>query len=513
MTATTKGTKTDQPRMARRPRGTRTLFATHEKLRGRPAHRGLAFVFVVFAVGLGAQERPDRSTPPALGPAPELNLPPIQKRALSNGLPVWIVEQHEVPLVQVNLLVTAGSHDDPAGKFGVASLTAAMLDEGAGSRSALQIADDVEFLGAVLSTTSSFDASGVRLNVPRTRLQDALPIMADVALRPTFPQDELDRLRQERLTALLQAKDDPASVGPLAFNRILYGPAHRYGTSALGTDATLEAFTTMDLRAFHGSMYRPAGATLIVAGDVTADGVMPELEKHFGSWGGGASAAARATVPQAPQPARSQIVIVDMPGAAQSVIRIGWVGAPRSTPDYFALQVLNTVLGGSFTSRLNQNLRERNGYAYGASSGFDMRLSAGPFSARANVQTDKTSEALREFFNELNAIATPVPADELEKAKNYLALGFPSQFETIGDLSAQIEDLIVYGLPDTYFEQYIGAIRAVTPAAVRTAAATYIQPGRFAIVVVGDRKVIEPGIRALDLTPVRVMTVAEAVGS
>jgi zinc protease len=466
----------------------------------------------VLAASVAIAQGPNRSTPPPLGPAPELNLPPIQKRALSNGLPVWIVEQREVPLVQVNLVVLAGSGDDPAGKFGIGSLTAAMLDEGAGGKSALQIADDVEFLGAALSTTSSFDASGVRLNVPRARLQDALPIMADVALRPTFPEEELERLRQERLTALLQAKDDPASVGPLAFSRIVYGNTHRYGTAALGTETTLKGFTTTDLRAFHAATYQPDTAALVVAGDVTADAVMPLLETHFGGWRS-AAAATRAAVPVAPQPKESQIHIVDMPGAEQSVIRIGWVGVARATPDYFPLQVLNTVLGGSFTSRLNQNLREKNGYAYGASSGFDMRRSAGPFSARANVQTDKTAEALREFFNELNAIATPIPAEELEKAKNFIALAFPSRFETIGDLSAQVEDLIVYQLPDTYFEQYVVNIRAVGAGAVQQAAATYIRPERFAIVVVGDRNVIEPGIRALNLAPVRVLTVEEAMGS
>lgn len=470
---------------------------------------------IPFAAAAAAQEpqaRPDRSRPPALGPAPALNLPPIQKRALSNGLPVWVVESREVPLVQVNLLVLAGSGEDPSGKFGVASLTAAMLDEGAGSRSALQIADEIEFLGAVLSTTSSFDASAVRLNVPRTRLSDALPIMADVALRPTFPDDELDRLRQERLTALLQARDDPTAVAPLAFGRILYGPMHRYGTGAIGTEATVKAFTSADVRAFHSARYQPANATLVVVGDVDVDGVMPQLEKHFGTWKG-PGPPARTALPEAVQPKQGHIYLVDVPGAEQSVIRIGWVGVPRSTPDYFPLQVLNTVLGGSFTSRLNQNLREKNGYAYGASSGFDMRLSAGPFSARASVQTDKTADALREFFNELNAITNPIPADELEKAKNYVALGFPSEFETLGDLSAHLEELIVYKLPDSYFEDYVANIRSVTPAAVQKVAAAHIQPKRFAVVVVGDRKVIEPGIKALGLGPMTVMSVEEAMGS
>ena len=471
-----------------------------------------ALAVVLLVGGAAAQQRPDRSKPPALGPAPQLNLPQIQKRMLANGMAVWVVEQNEVPLVQVNLVITAGSGDDPAGKFGVASLTAAMLDEGAGARTSLQIADDVDFLGASLSTSSSFDASAVRLNVPKARLADALPIMADVAMRPTFPEAELERLRQERLTALLQAKDDPTSVSAMAFTRIVYGAAHRYGTGAVGTEATLKSLSVADLRTFHAAAYQPANATLVVAGDITADAILPQLEKQFGGWRG-RGAAPRTAIAQAPQPAAGQIYLVDMPGAEQSVIRIGWVGVPRSTPDYFPLQVLNTVLGGSFTSRLNQNLRERNGYAYGASSGFDMRLGAGPFSARAAVQTDKTADALREFFSELTAITTPVPADELEKAKNYIALGFPSEFETIGDLSGHLEEQIVYKLPDDYFSRYVDNVRAVTPAAVQKVAAAQIQPQRFAVVVVGDRKVIEAGIRALNLGPVRVMTVNEAIGS
>jgi zinc protease len=476
-------------------------------------------VAVLFGTEGAAQQRPaspsgqvpDRSKPPALGPAPQLRLPALQKRALSNGLNVWIVEAHKVPLVQVNLLIQAGSGDDPAGKFGIASLTAAMLDEGAGSRSALQIADDVEFLGANLATSSSFDASAVRLNVPTARLAAALPIMADVALRPAFAQAELDRLRQERLTTLIQARDDPAQVAPLAFARVVYGGPHRYGTAAMGTPATLKAFTTSDLRSFHTAMYHPANSTLVVAGDVSADAVLPLLEEQFGGWKAPA-APARTAVPAALQLTQRQITIVDMPGAEQSQIRIGWVGVPRSTPDYFTLQVLNTILGGSFTSRLNQNLREKNQFSYGASSRFDMRLSAGPFFAGAGVQTDKTADALREFFNELTAISKISP-DELAKAKNYVALSFPSEFETIQDLASHIEEMIVYKLPDNYFERYIANIEAVTLESVQKATAAYIQPGKFAVVVAGDRKAIEAGIRGLNLGPVRVVTVDEAIGS
>jgi zinc protease len=457
-----------------------------------------------------AQAPPDRSEPPTLDPPPRLTLPTVQRRELENGLRVLLLEAHDVPLVQINLVVYAGSADDTAGQFGLASFTAAMLDEGAGARDALELADAVEFLGAELTTSSSFDGSAVRLNVPARQLEQALPIMADVALRPTFPAAELERLRQERLTALIQTRDDPAGVAPPAFARVVYGASHRFGTSAIGTTATLEAFTADQLRAFHAARYRPDNATLIVVGDVTPATVVPLLERAFGAWQASGSSA-RSTLSAASPPAAREVTIVDMPGAEQSQIRIGTVGVARSTPDYFALQVLNTVLGGSFTSRLNQNLREEHGYAYGARSQFDMRRSPGPFTAAAGVQTDKTAESLTEFFNELEAITTPIPPDELAKAKNYLALGFPSDFETLGDLAARLEELVIYGLPDDYYNDYTAKIAAVTAAEVQRAAAARIEPDKLAVVVVGDRRRIEAGIRALNLGPVRVVGVDEVV--
>jgi zinc protease len=259
-------------------------------------------------------------------------------------------------------------------------------------------------------------------------------------------------------------------------------------------------------------MYQPSNATLLVVGDITAEAAVPLLEQQFGPWKA-AGPVKRTPVPAAAQLTQGQITIVDVPMAAQSQIRIGWVGVPRSTPDYFTLQVLNTILGGSFTSRLNQNLREEHGYAYGASSRFDMRLSAGPFMAAAGVQTDKTAESLQEFFKELNGIQALVGPDELNKAKNYVALSFPSEFETIGELAAHLEELVVYKLPDNYFERYVPNIQAVTAAAVQKAATTYIQPKKFAVVVVGDRKTIEPKIRALNLGPIQFLTVEQVVGS
>ena len=450
------------------------------------------------SVTLSAQQA-NRQQPPAIGPAPTLKLPAIQKHKLSNGLAVWLVEHHEVPLAQINLIVRSGSAADPIGKYGVGSLTAAMLDEGAGTRSSLDLADAIEFLGANLSTASSFDSSAVRMSVPVSKLAEALPLMSDVALRPSFPVAELDRLRKERLTGLLQARDNVGALVQLAFPRVVFGPTHRYGTSANGLPAAIEALTVDDLKAFYRSHFRPDNATLLVVGDLTAASAMPMLEKAFGGWKSDGMSALVAEVPNAPQLGKRQVYLVDKPEAAQSQIRIGWVGVARSTPDYAVLEVLNTVLGGSFTSRLNQNLREKNGYAYGASSGFDMRLSAGPFVAAAGVQTDKTADALREFFNELNGILTPVPADELAKAKNYVALGFPGEFETTGDMARKLEELVVYNLPETTFSNFVPGVTAITAADLQRAAARFVQPERMAVVIVGDLKVIEAPIRALNL--------------
>ena len=458
------------------------------------------------SVSLAAQQ-PDRKQPPPIGPAPTLKLPAIQKHQLSNGLAVWLVEHHEVPLAQINLIVRSGSAADPIGKYGVGSLTAAMLDEGAGTRSSLDLADAIEFLGANLSTASSFDSSAIRMSVPVAKLAEALPLMADVALRPSFPAAELDRLRKERLTGLLQARDNAGALVQLAFPRLVFGPTHRYGTSANGLPATIEALTIDDLTTFYRSHFRPDNATLLVVGDLTPASALPMLEKAFGGWKPGGMAALVAEVPNAPQLAKRQVYLVDKPEAAQSQIRIGWVGVARSTPDYAVLEVLNTVLGGSFTSRLNQNLREKNGYAYGASSGFDMRISAGPFVAAAGVQTDKTADAIREFFNELNGILTPVPVDELAKARNYVALGFPGEFETTGDMARKLEELVIYNLPEATFSTFVPSVTAVTAADLQRAAARFIQPERMAVVVVGDRKLIEGPIRALNLGPVTIVPI------
>lgn len=463
----------------------------------------------LLALPLAAQQAPDRSKAPAPGPAASLNLPPIQKRALANGLPVWIVQMSKVPVVQVNLIVRAGAAADPAGKYGLASFTAAMLDEGAGTRDTLELADAIEYLGINISTGSSWESSTVGLFTPVSKLDDALPLMADVALRPTFAESEVERLRKERLTTLLQQQDNASSVATLGFSRLVYGPRHRYGTGAMGNTVSNGEMTASEIRSFHAQYYQPQQAHLLVVGDVTAESILPKLEQTFGGWKNAGAPAAAPALGNATQHAAKQIYLIDRPGAPQSQIRIGWIGVPRNTPDYYVLEVMNTVLGGSFTSRLNQNLRERNGYSYGAGSVFDMRSTPGPFYASSGVQTDKTADALREFFNEFEAIRRPVPAEELARAKNYLALGFPAGFETTGSMAAQIGELIVYGLPESTFSEYVGRIQAVTAADVERAATQYVQPDKFAVIVVGDLATIEQPIRAANLGPVRVVTVDE----
>ena len=244
---------------------------------------------------------------------------------------------------------------------------------------------------------------------------------------------------------------------------------------------------------------------LIVTGDVTAEMVVPVIEKAFGT--AATTTDRNAAGEAATRPDARRVYLIDKPEAAQSQIRIGAIGVPRATPDYFPIRVLNTILGGAFTSRLNTNLREVHGYAYGASSSFEMRRGAGPVFASAGVQTDKTVESLKEFFNELTRIHEPVPADELEKAKRYLALQLPKNFETTRDVAAAVSQLFLYGLPDDYYQTYGARVAAVTAEDVTRAADKYLQPGKLIVVIVGDRKAIETGVRALNLGP---LTIVEA---
>jgi predicted Zn-dependent peptidase len=470
----------------------------------------LLIMTVALATPAGARQAPDRSKAPSPGPAPALKIPPIERRALTNGLRVWIVQMHEVPVVDVSVVVTSGAATDPIGKYGLASFTAAMLDEGAGKYSALDLADAVEFLGASLSTASSFDSSVMNLHTPASKLDQALPLLADVVLRPAFPQNEIDRIRKERFAALLQARDNPASVAAAGFARLVYGAGHRYGTPTMGTESSNGGITAEDMRTFYAANYQPQNAGLIVVGDITPASVLPKLQQAFGAWKN-AAAISRPVLAPVAQPSARQLYLIDKPGAAQSQIRIGGIGVARLTPDFYVLDVLNTMLGGSFSSRLNQNLREEHGYTYGAGSAFDMRAAAGPFFATAGVQTDKTVESLTEFFKELDGMRTPPPGDELTRVRNLLALGFPGEFETTSNMAGKLTELFVYGLEDSFFGEYVPKIEAVSAAEIERASKQYITSDRFAVVVVGDLSKIEKPIRDANFGPVRVVSMDEVL--
>ncbi|MBX6364046.1 MAG: insulinase family protein [Gemmatimonadetes bacterium] len=451
----------------------------------------------------------DRSRPPELGPPPSLRLPPVETRTLSNGLTLYIVEQHELPLVDLVLLVKSGSEADPAGRAGLATLVADMLMEGTTSRTGLEVADQAAYLGIELDAGATWDASRVTLHAPTAQLDSALALFADVALHPRFAVADLERLRKERLTTLIQLRDRPSAIADQAFASIVFGAGHAYGRSTLGTEATTRAITRADLQRFYAQHYRPNNAALLVVGDVDPDAVSGTLERLVGAWK--PAPVPESAVGSAPAPRPTTVYLIDKPGAPQSSIRIGGIGVPRSTPDYFAIQVMNTILGGSFTSRLNQNLREVHGYTYGAGSGFGMRREAGPFVARAEVTGTKTDSSLVQFLKELNAIRDDtVPTAELEKAKRYIQLGLPADFETTRDVASQLVPVVLYGLPLDYYGGYIERVGRVTQADVQRVARRYIDPAHLTIVVVGDRKSIEPGVRALNAGAVEVRAAAGA---
>jgi zinc protease len=453
----------------------------------------------------------DLTKPPVLAAPPALRVPPITTRQLPNGLKIVVVEQHELPIADMVLQIRNGGEADPAKRTGAAALTSALLTEGTTTRSALQIADQAAFLGVRVGATSGWEQSTVSLHTPTAQLDSAMGLFADIALHPAFSAPDLERVRKVRLTSLQQLRDRGPSIADRAYATALYGEEHPYGRPLSGTEASVAAISRADLQSFYDTYYRPNNATLLVVGDVKPDDVERRAQALFGGW-------TRADVPAptnatAQTPKATTLVLIDKPGAAQSSFRLGGIGAPRSTKDYFALQVLNTILGGSFTSRLNQNLRESKGYTYGAGSGFSMRRMAGPFTASAEIVSAKTDSALIEFTKELRAIRDTVPTDELAKAKRYLQLGLPEDFETTGSIAGQLLPLMTYGIPLDFYNSAVENIGAVTQADVQRVARQYVDPDRLTLVIVGDRKTIEPGLRALRPGEIIIRDVRDVLGA
>lgn len=446
------------------------------------------------------------TTPPTLAPPPGLKMPAVQEARLANGLRLVVVPMHEVPLVQVILSVAGGGREDGP-RPGLATFTAGMLDKGAGSRDANTLAADVAYLGATLFAGADWNGVNVALRVPKRSMGPALDLMADVALRPVFSSAEVKRQRDLRLANLVQQRDNPGAVASLHYNAIVFPEGHPYHRPLGGDSASTAGLDSATVRAFYQRAFRPDRATIVITGDITLPEARAELERRFGSWKalGMATPPMKQALPPSSRPSR--VYLIDKPGAAQSVIRIGHRGVERSSSDYYAIQVMNTLLGGSFSSRLNSNLRETKGYTYGARSSFDFQPLPGAFTASADVRTDVTDSSLVEFFRELRRIRdSVVDPIELERTKQYLALRVPGSFETTSQMAGQVGTLLTFGLPFTWFDDYVRRIMAVTAADVQRVAREYIRPDSVSIVIVGDVPKIRPGIERLGLGPVELGT-------
>lgn len=438
-----------------------------------------------------------RAQPPKAGPAPRLSLPEGDSFRLPNGLTVIHHHNQALPLVAAELVVKSGSDANPADLPGLAGYTARMLQEGTATRSAPQIADEIAHLGAHLDSASDANASTVSLLALRATFPQALDVLADVVLRPAFPNAEIERQRASRLGELVQQRDDPALVAQAAADGALYGPRHPYGHGQLGTEQSIRAATRDKLVQFWRRHYLPSNAALVVSGDITLDEVRNLATARFGAWTRTDPAVA---VPGDPAPTSSRLVVVDKPGAPQTALRVAGVGAARKTADFPALQLLNTALGGQFSSRVNMNLREDKGYSYGVFSSFRYDRTPGPFAVEGSVRNDVTGASVREILKEMQALRdAPLSAKELAAVRDARIYSLPAGFETNGGIGDSLAELFVFDLPPDTWRTLPDAYRRVTADQVQDAAKRYLQPERMKVIAVGDRKVIAPQLQALGL--------------
>jgi len=437
--------------------------------------------------GRETPDAPFRQLAPPAGPEPTFKPPKPQRFKLKNGLEVMLVEFHDLPLVDFNLMIKTGGAANPADRAGLADLTAHMLDEGTKTRSALAIADQAASLGATLSTGSTWDSSNVSLSTLTKNLDAALALFADVVVNPAFDPKEFERVRDNLLTAITRRKDSPPTVAGLAFTHLLYGQKHPYGWPMAGVETTIKKLTPADLRGFYDHYYHPNNAALLVAGDTTEKALRSKLEAAFAKW-----RTKSASAPKLPSPegaaAATRIFLIDKADAPQSSIRVGLVGIDRKSPDYFPVTVMNLILGGGFY-RLDLNLREGKGWTYGARSTVDSRRAPGPWSAGGEFVALHTADSVTEILKELASMRDADVTDvELARAKDQIIKSFPARFATRANVAAQLAELAVFGLPDSYITEYTKKIAAVTKDDVRRVARKYLDPNHLTIVVVGDRK-------------------------
>lgn len=449
----------------------------------------------------------DRSKFPEPGDPPTASFPKLQRKKLSNGLELILAERSAVPVVELELLLDIGYAADQHAVEGTASLTLAMLDEGTTSRDALEISKKLAALGAELGTGSNLDLSSVSLSALVENLEPSLEIFADVVLNPAFDDQELGRLKQQQLAAIQREKATPRSMALRVFPPLLYGENHAYGIpfTGSGSEEAVAGIDREQLRAFHDTWFRPNHATLVIVGDTTLAEIVPEIERLFGDWKPGE--VPEKNIAQVTLPESSAVYLIDRPDSLQSILFAGHIAPPKANPDEISIEAMNEVLGGSFSARINMNLREDKHWAYGAHSFFVDAQGQRPFIAYAPVQTDKTVESMLEIQKELRGIIGNRPPSEAERdrAVDKKTLTLPGRWETSGAVRKSIAAMIRFGFPDDYWAVYPGEMRNQTVESLSRAADEVLHPDRLTWVVVGDRGKIEDGIRAAGFVPIHVV--------
>jgi zinc protease len=470
----------------------------------------IATFVVTLSLGAAGWQGLDRTKIPPPGKPPELHVPKWTKTTLANGADVIVSEKHDLPLVSFSITFLGGANQfvQPE-RAGLANVTTAMLNEGTKTRDGEALSNALQLLGTSVDAGVSGESGSISFLSTTSKFPDTLGLLVDMMLNSTFPADALDRIRGQRLVALTQQRAQPTAIADRVFPRTVYGPAHPYGR--LTTEASLKAITRDDVVKFHHEYFQPGHALITVVGDVTTAGVTPVIEKALAAWPKGGS---RPTFsyPAPPERPKTTIYLVDRPGSAQSIVAIGQPGPSRNTPDYYAIQVMNTMLGGMFQSRLNANIREEKGYSYGVNSGFAFGKGPGAFRTGGDIVGNKTDAALVEFMKELRGILgeRPVSDEELETAKDSLIQGLPATFASVNAISGAITLLWTQGLPDDYYQQYGKMIGAVTKDDVVRVAKKYIDLDHLAIVIVGDRASIEAPLKATNIAPITYLDIEGA---
>ena len=433
--------------------------------------------------------------------AREYHFPEFSRHILDNGLRVIVAPVRKLPVVTVLAVIDAGANRDKNGIEGLAQLTAELLREGTEKHNGIEILEGFERLGSSIEAGADWDSTMVSMTLLRDHLTTGLRLFAEVLKTPSFPSHEVERLKGERLAERLQILSEPRGLADEAFSRFLYAQGSRYAEPIGGTSKSISAITRENVIEFFGSFYVPTSATVIIVGDVDAGEALDLLREALGQWQGAPAPAVDSNAVD--NRAGRALEIVDKSDAAQAELRLGHIGIPRSHPDYFKVVIMNALLGGLFSSRINLNLRERHGYTYGASSYFDWRRVPGPFLISTAVQSEVSAEAIRETLIEIDGMREKeVPADELSLATDYLEGVFPIRYETTSAIASALANIVIFNLREDFYDTYRDNIRAVTPSDVLVAAQMHVHPERLLGVVVGDPAIVTKPLELLGLGPV-----------